>query len=222
MHPAPKRALFLGVGTGITLHAANFHPDLEVDGVELVPEVVDVIPQFVSLAPVSPDHGRIRLYTADARRFVRSTPNAYDVIVADLFHPGRDGGGMLYTREHFRAVSERLSPGGLFCQWLPLYQLDEPMIRVIIKSFLEVYPNARALLMNNRVKFPALALVGTYDAVSPSYSADWFDARVSDDTLRSNLRSVGLESSYHLFGAFVASADALMDYAGEAVINTDE
>ena len=45
-------------------------------------------------------------------------------VVADLFHPGRDGAGALYTREHFAAVRELLTEGGLFCQWLPLYQLD--------------------------------------------------------------------------------------------------
>ncbi len=141
LHPAPRRALFLGLGTGITFQATRYHPGLVADGVELVPEVVEVLSQFESPDAAMRNDARTTVYTADARRFVRATRDRYDVIVADLFHPGRDGGGMLYTREHFQTVRDRLNTGGLFCQWLPLYQLDEPVLRVIIKTFLEVFPD---------------------------------------------------------------------------------
>src|SRR5262249_36587298 len=46
LHPAPQRALFLGLGTGITLGAASLHENLRSDGVELVPEVVEMMPHF--------------------------------------------------------------------------------------------------------------------------------------------------------------------------------
>ncbi|MBC7047449.1 hypothetical protein G6O52_26340, partial [Salmonella enterica subsp. enterica serovar Heidelberg] len=75
-----------------------------------------------------------------ARRFVVSDLRSYDVIIADLFHPALDGSGALYTTEHFAATRRRLAAGGIFCQWLPLYQLDAPSLRAIIRSFLAVYP----------------------------------------------------------------------------------
>ena len=43
LHPAPRRALFLGVGTGISFGAASLYPQLQADGVELVPEVVEAM-----------------------------------------------------------------------------------------------------------------------------------------------------------------------------------
>ncbi|PYI82090.1 MAG: spermidine synthase, partial [Verrucomicrobia bacterium] len=46
LHPAPQRALLLGLGTGITLGAASLHPNVQSDGIELVPEVVEAMPQF--------------------------------------------------------------------------------------------------------------------------------------------------------------------------------
>jgi len=46
LHPHPKHALFLGLGTAITFAAAGAHSDLEADGVELVPEIVAAMPQF--------------------------------------------------------------------------------------------------------------------------------------------------------------------------------
>ena len=71
--------------------------------------------------------------------------------------PARDGGGTLYTREHFEAVRERLNDGGLFCQWLPMYQLDDDMLRVIIHTFGLVFPDARAVMHDINLNYPALA-----------------------------------------------------------------
>src|SRR5687768_15521207 len=46
LHPAPQRALVLGLGTGITLSACAVYPDLHANGVELLPEVIAVMPHF--------------------------------------------------------------------------------------------------------------------------------------------------------------------------------
>src|SRR5262249_36656812 len=133
LHPAPKRALFLGLGTGATLSAAGDHPGLTADGVELVPEVIETFPLFAGSAPQL-GRGDIRVHLADARRFVRAPGEPYDVIVADLYHPSVDGSGALYTREHFAAIRERLAADGLFGQWLPLHQLDIATLRLIVRT----------------------------------------------------------------------------------------
>lgn len=64
------------------------------------------------------------------------------MIIGDLFLPWRTGEGRLFTREHFRAVQRALRPGGLFCQWLPMYQLTERQFAVIARTFSDVFPNA--------------------------------------------------------------------------------
>jgi spermidine synthase len=84
---------------------------------------------------------RLHLMPADARRFVRVTRERYDLIVSDNFHPARSGSGSLYTVEHFKAVQDRLAAGGLFCQWLPLHQLDLETLRSIVRTFLTVFPS---------------------------------------------------------------------------------
>src|SRR5207244_5953044 len=102
--------------------------------------VVEVMRRFEPYNFAPQHKPQLKLFVADARRFVRVTSAQYDAIVADLFHPARDGAGSLYTLEHFQAIRERLAPGGLFCQWLPLHQLDEDMLRVITRTFPEVFP----------------------------------------------------------------------------------
>src|SRR5262249_46376074 len=117
LHPAPHRAIFLGVGTGATLIGGSKLPGMTVRGVELSPEVAALLPWFAD----KPEENAAPLVTvADARRYIAADRSQYDVIIADLFHPALDGSGALYTAEHFAAVRERLAPGGIFCQWLPL------------------------------------------------------------------------------------------------------
>src|SRR6185369_11343375 len=97
-----------------------------------------------------------RVIAADARRFVRDSRDRYDVIVADNFHPARSGSGTLYTVEHFRAVRERLADGGVFCQWLPLHQLDLGTLRSIVRSFRVAFPKGWALLANDGLDTPTI------------------------------------------------------------------
>src|SRR6185295_20357602 len=108
-------------------------PTLQVDAVELLPEVIAASSYFAK-------SDRLHVMTGDARRFVRASREHYDVIVADNFHPARSGSASLYTVEHFRAVQARLAADGLFCQWLPLHQLDLDTLRSIVSSFIAVYP----------------------------------------------------------------------------------
>jgi spermidine synthase len=123
LHPSPRRVLFLGLGTGVTASAAAQDPMLQVDVVELLPEVIDASARFTRGLGGDRPNPRLRVMAADARRFVRASHERYDVIVSDNFHPARSGSGALYTVEHFQAVGARLAPGGLFCQWLPCTRL---------------------------------------------------------------------------------------------------
>jgi spermidine synthase len=220
LHPAPKRALFLGLGTGITFGAASLHPDLQSDGVELVPEVAQVLPQFEPFNFAPQQNPALHLHVADARRYVRTTSAYYDVIVADLFHPARDGAGSLYTVEHFQAVRQRLAAGGLFCQWLPLHQLDHEMLRVVIRTFLEVFPDARAFLLRFNVDAPVLGLMGSLDW--PHYSSRWIETRLAEGSLQKELQKLGLGDSVRFFGTLLAGPERLREFAGNAPLNTDD
>jgi len=220
LHPAPKRALFLGLGTGITFGAASLHPGLASDGVELVPEVVAVMPEFEPYNFAPERQPQLTLHVADARRFIRTASGHYDVIVADLFHPARDGAGSLYTVEHFRAVRERLSPGGLFCQWLPLHQLDEQMLRIIVHSFLEVFPTAQAYLLRLNVDAPVVGLMGS--SAWPHYSGEWVEKRLVDPAMEKQLKQLALADSLRLFGGLVAGPQELRQFAGNAPLNKDD
>ncbi len=220
LHPDPKSALFLGLGTGITAAAATDHPELKSSAVELVPEVMDVLPLFESATGKITEHDRLTLHVADARRFVAATPDRYDVIVADLFHPARDGAGALYTKEHFSAVRSRLNENGIFCQWVPLYQMDLETLRVIVGTFLKVFPDARAYLLQFSAETPAIGLIGT--AGKFQYGRPWIRRRVKSDALLTAIRRIGFADDFALFGSLLALPEQLQEFAAGRPLNTDD
>src|SRR5712671_4508224 len=217
LHPAPHQALFLGVGTGATVVGGSQMPGVSVRGVELSREVVDLLPWFANPAAAGPAP---RITVADARRYVAADTDRYDVIVADLFHPALDGSGALYTIEHFDAVKRRLAPGGVFCQWLPLYQLDLPSLRAIIRGFLDVYPDGSAWLNHYSVRTPMLALVGRRDR--GNLDLHTLADRLADPAVRAVVHPIGFEGPMEVLGQYVGGSRTLAAFAGEGPRNTDD
>ena len=213
LHRAPQQALFLGIGTGATIVGGSQMPGVTVHGVELSREVVELLPWFVHSATP-------RLTVADARRYIAADTGQYDVIAADLFHPALDGSGALYTVEHFQTVRRRLAPQGVFCQWLPLYQLDLPSLRAIIRGFLDVYPEGSAWLNHYSVRTPMLALIGP--KARDHLDIEALAARLRDPATAQVVRPLGFEAPIDLLGQYVGGPRALAAFAGEGPRNTDD
>jgi spermidine synthase len=188
--------------------------------VELVPQVVELMPLFEPENRHANRQPRIRMHTADARRFVLTTPERYDVVIGDLFHPARDGAALLYTREHFEAIRGRLAPGGLFCQWLPLHQMGEETLRLITRTFLEVFPDTHAWLLRFNVEVPVVGLIGY--TVSPSYAPGWIEERIAHDPLHAELRAFNIADSLRVLGHWLAGPSELRALAGSGPLNTDD
>ncbi len=247
LHAQPQRALFLGLGTGVTAASAAEDPTLHVDAAELLPEVIAASAHFAralestqgrSQVDSTPSGGlarsdrsggalnggapnpRLHLIAADARRFIRAGGPNYDVIVSDNFHPARSGSGALYTVEHFQAVKARLTPSGVFCQWLPLHQLDLETLRSIVQSFIAVYPGGWAMLASNSLETPVLGLVARGDA--GRFDLRLLRKRLSTTALPQPLAEFGIADEFTLLGGFVAGPQALAHFAGDAPLNTDD
>ena len=177
LHPDPKRVLFVGSATGSTAAAAVLYPVDEIVLVEIVPEVQEMAARWFS----DRNHGvhrdpRTRLVVEDGRNHLRATRERYDVVVADLFSPWNPGIGSMYSREHFEAVRDHLTPDGVFCQWLPLYQHSEATFDSVAATFLSVFPNAAVFRGDFYARtIPRLALCG-FRGAPPA--VETVDARV--------------------------------------------
>ncbi|MBC7599581.1 MAG: hypothetical protein H7238_11270 [Polaromonas sp.] len=212
----------MGYGTGYTANAAALDPRVSVKAVELLPEVIDAAGIFALKAGAPASASPVATVAADARRYVQSSTDRHDLIVADLFHPARSGAGSLYTVEHFSAVKSRLEPGGLFCQWLALHQMDNETLRSIVAAFLQVYPNAVAVLASNSLDTPVVGLISRPD--QPAWEIEAVRVRMSglSPPMTKALRQAKLDDEFAVLGSVVAGPQALKEFVRGATLNTDD
>jgi spermidine synthase len=124
MHPSPRRVLVIGFGAGVTTHVAAMWPGVErVDTVEIEPAVLQAAPYFKEINGEVYRHPRCRLIVDDARHFLFTARDRYDVIISHPSNPWIAGTGNLFTSEFYREAKARLNSGGIFLQWVQAYHL---------------------------------------------------------------------------------------------------
>jgi spermidine synthase len=82
---------------------------------------------------------RTRIVYDDARHYVLTTPEKFDIIASDPLDVFVKGTAALYTKEYFEAVKRHLNPGGMFTLYVPLYETDERTIRSELATFFEAF-----------------------------------------------------------------------------------
>ena len=104
-----RTVAILGNAGGTTARAlGRFYPEARIDGVELDPAVSRAGREYFGMR----DNPNLTVHDADARPFLRRTDVRYDLIIVDAYHQPYVP-FYLATREFFRLVRDRLSPGGI-------------------------------------------------------------------------------------------------------------
>ena len=154
LHPHPQTVLFLGLGTGISAAASQSWPNLQRTAVELSQGSIMAAGEL--FAPVNGGvTTQMKVVRDDARRYLRTTQQHYDVIIGDLFHPDLVGRSSLLSLQQFERARATLNEGGLFVQWLALNQFDPHSLQVVMRTFQQAFPDAVIFVDGFR-----LALVG--------------------------------------------------------------
>ncbi len=154
LHPAPHSILFLGLGTGISMAGSLPFPGLQRNAVELSQGAILAARNW--FAPVNDNiMDQAQIQRDDARHFLNTTQQNFDVIVGDLFHPDLAGMGSLLSVQQFQRAHNHLNANGIFVQWLALNQFDIRSLNVVLRSFRQVFPDAQMFMDGMH-----LALVG--------------------------------------------------------------
>ncbi len=146
LHPKGARGLdvaIIGLGSGVTVGAALQFPVREIDDIELERAVVQASRYFADVnhlrygRPAFPylDTPRLRLINDDGRNYLASTPRRYDLIVGEPSNPWLTGVADLFTADHFRLAKRKLRPGGLYCEWVQLYEMSPQNVKTLYRTF---------------------------------------------------------------------------------------
>jgi len=139
----PERVLGIAFGTGQTFGAQLLYPVKRLDVVDISRAVVDVsLRHFGDVQNGLGDDPRVRIVIDDGRAYVDRTSETYDVVSLEM--PPHEEAGIVhfYTLDFYRALRERLRPGGLVAQWVPIYNVTPAETASVVRTFLEVFPEA--------------------------------------------------------------------------------
>jgi spermidine synthase len=218
LHPAPHRALTVGLGSGGTSYAMTLH-GIDVDCVEIERAVSAAATQFTS-----ENHGVFaspcfHLILDDARSWLRLASVRYDAIVTDCTNIQYKSNSDLYTVDYFGLIKERLAPGGVAAAWVPADGIDEADLKTLIRSFAKVFPHTSIWFMNT-LATDFLIVVGTPHELSINMTS--LCLRMAAPPLKADLESIHLDDPWRLVNTLLVSGQQLRDYVGLGPVNTDD
>jgi spermidine synthase len=135
MNPDARSAATIGLGSGLTSQTLLTNPSLKVvDTVEIEQRMVDGANKFrpnVELVYTDP---RSRIYIDDAKTFFSTYNRKYDLIVSEPSNPWVSGVAGLFSDEFYRLIKRHLNEGGIFVQWVQLYEIDTDLVISVLKA----------------------------------------------------------------------------------------
>jgi len=224
MHPNPKSVLVVGFGAGVTAGSFVLYPGIERI---VICEIEPLIPKVVSKYFEPENYNvlrdpRVQVVYDDARHFVLTTKEKFDVITSDPIHPWVKGAATLYTTEYFQKVREHLNPGGVVTQWVPLYDSTEDVVKSEIATFFKTFPNGTVWSSDLMGKGYDTVLLGQdgaaridLDALAARF------ARPDHQRVVESLAQVRFSPPLSLMTAYAGSATDLRRWMEDASINTD-
>ena len=143
VHSGPRSVLVVGFGAGVTAGCFVRYPEVQSIVIcELEPMVPPASNEFFGKQNYSVlNDRRTRVVYDDARHYILTDRDTFDVITTDPIHPWVKGASSLYSKEYFELIKSHLNPGGVAAQWVPLYESDEETVKTELATFFEVFPN---------------------------------------------------------------------------------
>ena len=223
-HPNPKSVLIVGFGAGVTAGTFVLHPSIERI---VICEIEPLIPQVVGqyFGPQNYEvlrDPRVEVVYDDARHYILTTDEKFDIITSDPIHPWVKGAATLYTKEYFDLVKEHLNPGGVVTQWVPLYESTPAVVKSEVATFVGAFPNATVWGNTNNGQGYDTVLLGQEGEMR--IDVDALQARLArPEYLRvtESLSEVGFRSPLDLLATYAGTGPQLQPWLADAEINRD-
>jgi hypothetical protein len=219
LHPAPKRSLVVGLGTGESAGWLGVIPSMErVDVVELEPVVLDVARACAPLNAGAMSNPKVKITIGDAREVLLTSGETYDVIASEPSNPYRAGIASLLTKEFYEAARDRLAPHGFLSQWVQSYGIHSGTMQTIYATLTAVFPHVQTWWTTTG----DVVLVASVDPIV--IDADALRRRIGAEPFRSATFSVWRIRTAEAFLArmFANERFALAAAKGSRQLNTDD
>ena len=216
LHPRDvQKVLVVGLGSGSTLGAVLTHPVAQVDAVELSPAVVEAAGFFDTENRHALADPRARIYLDDAKTFLATHGEDYDLVISEPSNPWTVGSSALFTRDFFRDVAAHMRPDGILVQWCHTYESSSAILQLIVRTLRDTFPHSVTWRSATDVIFIA-------SRAPLKLSLPTLNQRLTRPAARASLASAGVVSPLTLLALQMQTDSGQAGFAGEGIINTDD
>jgi spermidine synthase len=224
IHNDPKSVLIVGFGAGVTAGTFVVHPGIQKI---TICELESLIPPAATQYFRGENYNvmndpRTKIYYDDARHFILTSKDKYDIITSDPIHPWVKGTATLYSKEYFELCKRHLNPGGIVTQWVPLYESDAETVKSELATFFQVFPNGT--IWGNDINGEGYDTVLLGQAEPAKINVDAMQARLDSPDQKAVARSlstVGFPNAISLLSTYAGRASGLAPWLVNAQINED-
>jgi spermidine synthase len=138
--PGAKDVFVLGLASGMTAAVPLAYPIERLDVAENCEPVIKASKFFDDWNHHVLSDPRTHLWREDARTVLKLRPQLYDVIVTEPSNPWFVGTGSVFSREYYQLTASRLKPGGVMAQWFQIYETQDDIVELVLRTFCSVFP----------------------------------------------------------------------------------
>ena len=224
LHSKPRSVLVVGFGAGVTAGTFVKHPGIERI---VICEIEPLIPPAATRYFARENYNvlrdpRTKVVYDDARHFILTSRDKFDIITSDPIHPWVKGTSTLYSKEYFELVKAHLNPGGVVTQWVPLYESDLDTVKSELATFFDVFP--AGTIWGNDIDGQGYDTVLLGQAEPSRVDLDQLQqrlARADHQPVAESLHDVAFWSGADLLATYAGRASDLRSWLEHAEINHD-
>jgi len=220
IHPSPKAALIIGLGSGITAGALLKHPIETLSVVEISTAMERAAHYFSAANNDVLNNPRLTLHIDDAKSFLQLNKQKFDLIISEPSNPWIAGIGNVFTREFYKTASARLASKGLMVQWFHTYAMDDRLVQMILRTFSSVFPNVTVWhTLTTDQGMGDFLLIGSHAELS--IDIDALARRMALPAVQADLYRLGIASPYTLLGLQILSNTTVDKIKSKGRLNRD-
>ncbi len=224
LHRNPKSVLGIGFGAGVTAGTFTRYPSVErITICEIEPRIPELSTRYFGKENYGVKNDpRTRIVYDDARHYLMTTKETFDVIASDPLDVFAKGTAALYTKEYFDAILAHLNPGGYFSLYVPLYETDLATIKSELATFFAAFPNGT--IWANTIGGRGYDMVFLGQAGPLSVNLDEVQQRLQRSDyakVAESLQGIGISSVVDLLATYTGQGADFAPWVKGAQINRD-
>jgi spermidine synthase len=213
----PINAFIVGLGAGSTLTAATLTKFRSIDVIELDPLIEQANHYLYPDGIAALRNPKVNYHIDDARHRLLLQNKRYDAIISQPSHPWLSGSSNLFTKEYFQIIKSRLNEGGIYSQWLNLFNLDATTLKSIFRAMYDVFPHG----MNFTVRDDgSMILLASNQPIV--FNLSRISERMREPTIANVLAKWNINTAHDLLTFFSLSREEANKVAISSQPNTDD